>query len=142
MNSRRLIMLSFGGGSASSPFSDMSSGRQFCRDVPEAAVSRCSNRRAEDLLDHLVGAGKQRGRNAQTEGLGGLEVDCQLVLRRRLHRQVRWLLALENAIDIFGRARVVGDKAGGPIGDQSPSGNELSVEVDRRHLVLRRKIED
>ena len=34
----------------------------------------------------------------------GLEVDDQLVLGRRLHRQVGGLLALEDAIDIAGGA--------------------------------------
>ena len=39
-------------------------------------------------------------------------VDHQFKLGRRLHRQVGGLLALENAIDIAGRALVLVDKIG------------------------------
>ena len=55
------------------------------------------------LFDHLVSLRKQRRRDPYTECLGGLEIDYQLVLGRRLYRQVRWLLALEDAIDIARR---------------------------------------
>jgi hypothetical protein len=44
------------------------------------------------------------GGTVEAERLGGLEVDHQLVLGRRLHRQVGRLLALEDAIDVAGRA--------------------------------------
>ena len=39
-------------------------------------------------------------RHVEAERLGGLEIDDQLELGRLLHRQVGWLLALEDAIDI------------------------------------------
>ena len=54
----------------------------------------------QSLFDHLVGCGEQRLRNGQSEHLCGLEIDNQFVLGRRLHRQIGWLLALEDAIDI------------------------------------------
>ena len=54
------------------------------------------------LFDHLVGAGKQRRRHGEAEGLGSLQVDDRLVLGRRLHRQVGRFFALEDAVDVAG----------------------------------------
>jgi hypothetical protein len=48
------------------------------------------------LFDHVVGAGEQRRRHVETDRLGGLEIDHQLVPDRRLHRKVGRLLALED----------------------------------------------
>jgi hypothetical protein len=62
------------------------------------------------LLDHLVGARQQGRWNGETKLLRRLEVDHQLVFRRRLHRQVGWLLALEDAVDVAGRAQILIDK--------------------------------
>ena len=33
------------------------------------------------LLDHVVGSGKQRLRNAEAKGFGGLQIDDQIELR-------------------------------------------------------------
>jgi len=57
--------------------------------VPLASVSKCSKMHVADLLNHLAGAGKHRGRHVQAERLGGLQVDHKLVFGRRLHRQVK-----------------------------------------------------
>src|SRR5262245_33714764 len=54
-------------------------------------------------FDHLIGAVKQRQRYRETECLRGFEVDCQLILGRRLYGQVGRLLALEDAIHIARR---------------------------------------
>jgi hypothetical protein len=50
-----------------------------------------------DLFDHLIGAREQRWRQSEAERPGGLEVHHSQVLGRCLHRQVGWLLALEDA---------------------------------------------
>ena len=65
-------------------------------------------------------------RHGEAERLGSLEIDYQLVLGRRLHRQVGGLLALENAIDIGGRATVLVNKIR-PIGDQAAVGGEARL---------------
>jgi hypothetical protein len=62
----------------------------------------CQKRTSRHLFNHLVSASEERGRHWQAECLGGLEVDHQLILGRRLHRQVGRLLALEDAIDVAG----------------------------------------
>jgi hypothetical protein len=68
------------------------------------------------LIDQLVGAGEQRCRDRETEGLGSPAIDYKLVLGRCLHRKVGRLFALENAIDVarcsavlFINIRPVGD---------------------------------
>src|SRR5262245_14968644 len=58
------------------------------------------------LFDHLVGAGEQRLRHCQAKRLRGFEINHQLILGRGLHWQIGRLLALEDAIDITGRAPV------------------------------------
>src|SRR5215475_3739780 len=92
-------------------------------------------------FDHLVGGREQRLWNFEAQRLGGFEVDHQLVLGRRLHRKVGGLLALENAINIAGRATELVQLLS-PIGDQAATGNEEACAVDRRQFMPRRKCDD
>jgi len=57
----------------------------------------------QSLLDNLVSAGEQDRRHLEAERLSRLEVNHKLIPRRRLHRQVGRLLAVEDTIDITGR---------------------------------------
>src|SRR5213080_3051784 len=56
--------------------------------------------RLAHLFNHLVGASKHGRRQVEAKRLGGLEIDDQLILGRRLYRQVGRLLALEDTIDV------------------------------------------
>ena len=59
----------------------------------------------------------------------------KLELGRRLYRQIGRFLPLENTIDITGCAsKLVEEK--GPVGNQAPSGDKVSSEIDCRQLVL------
>ncbi|MFZ1004867.1 MAG: hypothetical protein WAN68_23115, partial [Pseudolabrys sp.] len=66
--------------------------------------------------------------------LCGLEIDHQFVLGRRLYRKISRLLAIEDAIDISGRAPILVDIIGS-IGDQAASDGERAFEVDRGQLI-------
>jgi hypothetical protein len=52
------------------------------------------------LFDHLIGSRKQFVWDGESERLGGLEIDDQLILCRQLHGEIGRLLALEDAVDI------------------------------------------
>jgi hypothetical protein len=68
------------------------------------------------LFDHLIRGGKQRRRDRQTEPLGGLEVDDELILRRRLYRQIGRFGAAKDAIGVTRRAIARSDRIPAPYG--------------------------
>src|SRR5262249_23491973 len=102
-----------------------------------AMSALCQKRTWHHSFDHLVGAGEHRRRNCEAKRLGSLEIDYQLILGRRLHRKIRWLLALEDAIDIAGRAPVLVSKIGSIL-DQTAGGDKVSFKVDRWQFMPRR----
>ncbi len=61
-------------------------------------------------FDHLVGALLEARWHVEAERLGGLEVDGQFELDRRLDRKLARLGALEDAVDISRRTPVVIEK--------------------------------
>ena len=89
-----------------------------------APPSSVMNSRRSHSITSSARASSDR-RHFEAERLGGLEVDHQFVLGRRLHRQVGRLLALEDAVDVAGRAPVLVDQIG-PIGDQAAGGRRRS----------------
>jgi hypothetical protein len=52
------------------------------------------------LFDHIVGATEHQWRHGETQRLGGLEVDHQLELSRQLDREVGWLGAFKDTVDV------------------------------------------
>jgi hypothetical protein len=55
-----------------------------------------------DLIDHLVDAGYQRGRNREAKCSGSFEIYDEFEFRRLFNGDVRRLCAFQNLIDLAG----------------------------------------
>jgi len=71
---------------------------------------------SKQLLDDLVGAGEQGGRDSDAKRFGGLEVDSHLEFDWQLNGKLRRFSATEDEIDIIGcptvkvfKVRSIGD---------------------------------
>jgi hypothetical protein len=92
-------------------------------------------------FDDLVGTREQRERHVEAECPGGLQVDHQLVLNRRLHRQVGGLFSFEDAVDVAGGFPEHISQIDA-IRNQAPIFCLPFIRIDRRQAVLGRKRND
>src|SRR5262249_25285895 len=70
----------------------------------------CHKRTSVASFDHIVSATEQQRWHVEVHRLGGLEIDDQFKLCRRLDREVGRLLALEDAVDVLWHLAKLFDK--------------------------------
>jgi hypothetical protein len=90
------------------------------------------------LLDHLVGAGEQRGRNFDSDRLGRLQVDDELEPSRQPDRHFGRLLALEDTAGIDAGLAILIPVARA-IAHQAAGVGKLAPMIYRGHRVARRQ---
>ena len=77
-------------------------------------------------------------RDGEAERLRGLEVDDEFDFRGLLHRQVRWLFALENAAGVSTPAsRLASPRLAAVAHESAGRGDNGALMVDRRNAVAR-----
>src|SRR6266566_9283998 len=93
-----------------------------------------SRHAAKQLFDQLVSELLELQRHLEAQRLGGLEIDDQLKLCRRLQWKVGRLLTLEDAVDVPCRQAKL-FVASLTKRDQAAWFREEAIEIDRRHAV-------
>ena len=68
-----------------------------CAEPHDVLVGRRAVKGTVASFDHLIGAGEERGWDREAESLGGPEIDDQLDLGGLHDREVRRLLAFQDA---------------------------------------------
>src|SRR6476659_2426224 len=96
----------------------------------------------ELLFNHIVGARKHRRRHGEAKRFRRLEIGHELVLGRRLHRQVGCLLALEDAIDVAGSAPVGVGRIGSVRGQATLSNEDTKRKYSRQPVTSRKRNDD
>ena len=105
---------------------------------PELQVRLGPRTEVASLLDHLVGAREQRGRQYKAECLRRLQVSDQFVSGGCLNWQIGWLLAFENSIDVAGCKSSLIDQIDS-IGDQAAIVGVVAPVINGRQFVPGRK---
>src|SRR6266404_8032130 len=126
--------------SLTSPRADRISGpEKFCSSARKDFFNSIGQQATS--FDHLVGAGDEGSRKIEAEGFCRLQVNHQIIFGRSLDRKIGRLLALENAIDITGRAPKLVD-AIGPVENQPAAVDIVSVAIHGRKSVLGSQFND
>src|ERR1700692_3068586 len=91
-------------------------------------------------LDDFGGAGEQRRRKLEADRPGGLEIDDEVELGRKAHRQLGRLCPMPDAVDIgCGLAEEVGtDRA---VSHQTTLGGKATGRIDGGQPMLGRELE-
>ena len=92
-------------------------------------------------FNDLVCTGEQSGWHVEAECLGGLEIDDQFELGRRLHRQVGGRLTAQDAVDIGRRLPILLGEVGG-VGHETAGRHEETERVDCGQAVPGRQRND
>src|SRR5215470_5890299 len=82
----------------------------------------------------MVGALLEQQRHVEAKRLGGLEIDRQLKLGRGLDGKLARLRALEDSVDITGRAPIIIELVNS-VGQQAAEFSEDSARIDSREAV-------
>src|SRR5215470_8439437 len=90
------------------------------------------------LLNHLVGAGEQRGQHFEADRPRSAEVDDQLELGRSLNRQVTRLFALQYAGGVEAE-QTISNVNSCPIAQDPAGGEELTSGVHRENRMASRQ---
>src|ERR1700730_3781209 len=90
-------------------------------------------------LNHLVSLQEHCRWNRQAKSFGGFEIQYKLELRGLLHREIRWICALEYLVD-EGRGAVLRVNVVHPVSRQAA--DRLAARVDCRQPMLCRKLDD
>ena len=90
-------------------------------------------RRKTSLFDHLVGGAEHRLRYGEVKRFRGFEVDGEFNFRGLLHRQVGWLLAVEDSTSIHADEAIGVGKVRS-VAHQPTGRGKLTQGMDRRHI--------
>ena len=121
----------------------IATGQRTSLDVRKVPIAANMHRSKSALysITSSARASTRRAARSRPSALAVLRLMIELVLGRRLHRQVGRLLALEDAVDVAGRAPVQIDQAGS-IRHQAAGLDEEAIGINRGQPVPRRERDD
>src|SRR6516162_1004957 len=100
------------------------------------SATNCVYSSSHASFDHLVGDGKDPGRNYKAKCLRSFEVDCHFKFGRLKDRQVCGPLAFQDPTGVNTDLAIASSKACS-VTYQATSRDELALRVDRRDRIAR-----